>query len=234
MSSCEAPHFLSSDFSVEVPGEVGVQRGMAWYDHFTSVDTETTGLGESARIIEVGVVHFYKGAVVREWSALIHPNGVDWEDSNVKKAMEVNRITFAEIQGKPLFEDIRMELMQELTEEVWVAHNTPFDMRMIGQELKRLGENFPYQPDLILDTMSLDNHLNPLAGKRRLVEVAPRWGVTFEDAHRAVVDARTCGLVLAAMARAGKLPEDPKEMAELQKTATATWDYKTRNLRRAG
>lgn len=207
---------------------------MAWYDHFTAFDTETTGLDSRARIIEIGIVHFYKGEVVREWSALIHPNGVDWEDPNVKKALEINKIAFADIQGKPLFEEVRLELMQELSEEVWVAHNTPFDLRMMNQELTLLHEKFTYQPELILDTMSLDNFLNPMAGKRRLELVAPRWGVTFEDAHRAVVDARTCGKVLAAMAKAGKLPEDPKEMAELQKNAAATWENANRNFRRAG
>ncbi len=201
---------------------------MAWHDNFTVFDTETTGLDESARIIEIGVVHFYKGKIVREWTALIHPNGVYWEEEKVQKALAVNKITFDEICGKPLFEEVRLEFLQEMSEEVWVAHNIKFDVRMVTQELKRLGEKLEYQPDLQLDTMTLDVRLNPGKMPRTLEAVAERWGVVYDVSHRAVADARTCGQVLWNMVRAGRLPDDPRAMRQLQLEGAEAWAHRER------
>jgi DNA polymerase-3 subunit epsilon len=208
---------------------------MNWHDCFTVWDTETTGFGSADRIIEIGVAHFYEGKVVREWSRLIHPNGVEWESENVKKAMAVNQLTLEELVGNPLFEEIRLELLQELSEQIWCLHNSSFDIRMLRQELKRLGETLEHQPDVVCDTMSLDLVVgHPDASlPRKLADVAGRWGVIPDGAHRAVADARVCGQILWAMAQAGKLPTDLQELANLQDRANRAWEERNKRFRRA-
>ena len=203
---------------------------MAWFDGvILAIDTETTGFGPHARILEVAVVHFYKGEVIRECSALLHPNGIDWDDLKVKEALMVNKLTFEEIQGKPLFEEVRLELMQEMGEEIWVAHNASFDVQMLLQELQALGEeDFPFKPALILDTMALDYILSPGVYGHKLADTCQRWGVKQDDAHRSVVDARACGDVLAKMIASGKLPAELGQMQALQKEATEAWKCKRR------
>lgn len=195
---------------------------------FVAFDTETTGLGPEARILEVAAVQFYKGKVVREWSRLLHPNGIEWEDEKVKQALAVNHLTFEMIMGNPLFEDIRCELLQELSEEVWVAHNTCFDIRMIEQEMSKLGECLEYKPELILDTVPLDYRFNPGQFlKRKLGDVCQRWGVVQDGAHRAVADAKACGDILWKMVESGRLPTEPDKLLEFQREASLSWQHKT-------
>lgn len=172
-------------------------------DHFVAFDTETTGLGPDARILEVAVAHYYRGVFLRGWSTFIEPDEsvgkVDWESHGVKKALEINHITRDQLKGYPSFNGIMVRLFDELGAHVWVAHNAPFDLRMLKQELVRLKERPPTRPEVCLCTKALDQQLSPGVSGFSLATVTKRWGVTPEGAHRALVDARACGDVLLRM-----------------------------------
>jgi DNA polymerase III subunit epsilon len=198
---------------------------MSWTDGWVALDTETTGLGSSARVIEVAVVTFEGGEPVGAWSRLLYPENVDWENEGVKKALEVNRITREQLQGQPTFEEILPDLLVELSHDVYVAHNATFDMRMLNAELQRVSRP-ALSPRLTICTKNLASHLNKTTEGNRLQDVAPRWGIKQASAHRAVVDALVCGQVLAAMARGGHLPPDDMEMGALCIKAAADWKGK--------
>lgn len=178
---------------------------MDWSTSYVALDTETTGFGPKARVLEVGVVTFERGVPVREWSQLLCPTGVDWEDGQVKKALEVNQIKREELEGKPTFEEVLPQLLLELSIPVWVAHNLDFDLRMLQQEFARLNQSLPL-PHLGACTFRLSAHLNPRAPSNKLADTAAHYGVLQEDAHRATVDARVCGLILAQMHQRGEVP----------------------------
>lgn len=193
-----------------------------WFDGWVSIDTETTGLGSSARIVEVAAVTFEGGKPVREWSSLLFPEGVDWDDKNVQKALEVNKLTLAELRGKPSFADILPDLLVEIAHPVLVAHNAEFDERMVNQELARLGRPV-LKPELLICTKNLANKLNGGRPGNKLEQAAQRFGIPQSDAHRAVVDARVCGLILAEMHRRALLPTNDEAMKTLCVQSAAQW-----------
>jgi DNA polymerase III epsilon subunit-like protein len=199
-------------------------------DRYVAFDTETSGLGEDARIVEITLALFESRndappAPVDTWSQLLWPGDIAWDDAGVKRALEVNHLTREDLFDKPTFQLIFPELCQRFAAApVWVAHNTEFDMRMLRQERLRLpGETAKLvpRPEAVLDTMLLDLVLNEGYLKRRLDCVAPRWGVTLDGAHRAAADAVCCGQILSAMLP--KLPETMDELRELQGGARKTW-----------
>ena len=189
---------------------------------FVAIDTETTGLGKDARIVEIGVVTFEDGKVAEEWSRLLRPEGVNWDDPNVKKAMEVNGIPLEELADKPTFSDVVGELLLQLSLDVWVAHNYEFDARMLRQEFTRT-KYPPVEPLIGVCTKNLGAYLAPSAQHNKLADVASRYNVVQPGAHRAVVDARVCGEVLLAMLQKKQLPEDDTEFSSFCKQADASW-----------
>lgn len=193
-----------------------------WGNSWVAIDTETTGLDSRARVVEVAVVAFENGQPVHEWSQLLCPENVDWNDANVMKALEVNRIRRADLQGKPTFEQVLPDLLLELSQDVWVAHNAEFDLRMLNQEMQRLGRP-ALKPNMLVCTRNLAARLESGARGNKLAEVAQRYSVRFEDAHRAAVDARTCGRILGEMVRRGQLPSDGRAMAEFCQLAEKSW-----------
>lgn len=192
--------------------------------HYLAFDTETTGTGTSARIVELAIVYFTNGEIVEEWSQLFWPDGVDWGDDEVKKAMEINKLTEDELRGKPVFRHVLALIDEKLRgEQVWVAHNTPFDLRMLKQEYDRAGRPMP-EPYPALDTMMLDVYCNRYEKSRKLVEVATRWGVPLTTAHRASVDAVTCGRILHTMLKSGRLPDTVAGLYAAQVECRHRWD----------
>ena len=194
---------------------------------FVAIDTETTGFGKDARIVEVAAVTFEDGEVAEEWSSLIRPEGVNWDDPNVKKAMEVNGIPLEELADKPTFADIAGQLILCLSQDVWVAHNYEFDSRMLAQEFTRA--KYPaFTPVLGVCTKNLGSFFSETSSSNKLADVASRYGVVQAGAHRAVVDARVCGEILVAMLRAKQLPEDSTEFSTMCKQADASWSKRWR------
>jgi len=187
---------------------------MQWIDEWVAFDTETTGLGPDARIVEIGIVVFVQGEPVHEYSQLLCPDGVNWEDPNVQKAMEVNGISQEDLKGKPTFAEVYPRVLLELSLDVWVAHNASFDMQMLEQECSRIGKPKP-EPAILVCTKNLSSHLRMARTGNRLSEVAARYKVAQASAHRAVVDARTCGLVLSSMVEQGSLPGHREDMKAL-------------------
>lgn len=198
---------------------------MSWQDDvILAFDTETTGLKSDAEIVELGVVHYYRGNQVREWSSFFMPRFAKRDDPDVMKAMEINKIDWEELLIRaPTFRKMCEDVQKELSEAVWVAHNAEFDVRMISQEYKRLETEQRHPPRLVLCTKLLDFMINPGQSSYKLEAVAQRWGVMQLGAHRAVVDAKTCGEILARMIRIKDLPKDIEGMQAFMKEADKKW-----------
>ena len=187
---------------------------MKWYEQSWSVfDTETSGFKKTSRILELGVVTFERGVVVRRWSSLFCPLDMDWNDTDVQSAFKVNGLSREQLEGQPRFEDVLPQLLVELDAPVWVAHNITFDERMLVQELNRCSAKYR-APEFRICTLDLARKYHPAPGNK-LAEVAPRFGVELNGAHRAVADAEACGYILAAMVRGGHVPTDDAAMQRL-------------------
>jgi DNA polymerase III subunit epsilon len=195
---------------------------VSWASSYVAIDCETTGFGPNARILEIAAVTFENGAPVREYSQLLYPENVDWESEGVRGALEVNHITRAELEGKPRFADILPDLMMELAHHVWVAHNFSFDFEQTQNEFRRAGHDLE-PPPLTICTCRLAAYLSPMVKGNKLYQVAARYGVPQESAHRAAVDARVCGFLLDRMNKQGKLPADDMAMKDLVMRANNAW-----------
>ena len=195
-------------------------------DSILAFDTETTGTGQDAKIVEISFVHFLDGKIKREESFLLWPEGVDWQADYVRDALRVNGLTQAELRGKPTFKELFTQLMDIMAEApTWVAHNALFDLRMIKQERVRLQDpgtdKFVPRPELVLDALALDFMVDRGKKKRNLEATAKRYGIEQHGAHRALDDAMVCGEILFAMMP--KLPEDIGELRELQGKGQRAW-----------
>lgn len=66
------------------------------YDDYVAIDIETTGLGRSARIIELGAVRMRHGRKVASFSQLVNP-----QIPIPAKVTQITGITDRDVKGKP-------------------------------------------------------------------------------------------------------------------------------------
>lgn len=199
-----------------------------WQTSWVSLDTETTGFGKDAHVLELGIVYFEGGEPVEEWGVLLDPPGLDWFHPQVQDACRINGLTKKACAGGPSFPQVAAKLREFLSEPVVVGHNIEFDLRMVRQELERYALAPLPDPALTLCTMQLDHKLSQGQAGFKLMNSADRWGVFQPDAHRAVIDAKVSGQVLQKMIEAGRLPDEVEPMALLQKAATNSWSTRRR------
>jgi DNA polymerase-3 subunit epsilon len=163
-------------------------------------DTETTGLTvpstapleKQPKIIDLGLVEFtifddpLSEPKLFEHSWLINPGE--------QISAEITKITGLkddDLRGQPSFPEILPELTRIfLGASGLIAHNLPFDLALLSNELRRCGKEhaFPYPPEQICTVA----HYLPTYGRRaKLTEVYERvLGKPLAQKHRALDDAR--------------------------------------------
>lgn len=198
---------------------------------FAVVDVETTGFTNRDRVLEVAVVHAdADGTVTDRWSTLVNP------DRDIPNS-RIHGITGRDVTGAPLFADIAGELAARLTGRVFVAHNAPFDSRLLTAEFARLGLTGSPFADASLCTLALTGRLLPASG-RGLSAALSAAGITNAHAHAALGDAeataellhhylRTAPLLVGTLLtgiRPVYLPVETAAPVRLKQRSTATPD----------
>jgi DNA polymerase III subunit epsilon len=160
---------------------------------FLVLDTETNGLsGERCELTEIGAVLVGGGELHDRWSSLVRTS------APLRRGIQrFTGISQAMVDDAPSLERAVAELAPLLNERVMVAHNAPFDRRVLRQAFERVGLGWPDPP--VLCTAALARALLPLQRERKLVAVADALGIDVEVAHRALPDAETCARVLCAL-----------------------------------
>lgn len=200
---------------------------MAWHDKYVAFDTETTGFGEDARIVEIALVEYSHGLTVPTgiFSTLVNPGDVDWSDPKVAKAMEINGIKPEWLADAPSWGHITYQVTTMLNNPIWVAHNLQFDERMIQQEFAR----DPHIADLLVKpfpevgacTLLCDFGLHPGKKSRKLIDVAFRWKINLKGGHRAVNDTMACARIFQKMKVL--LPDSGEKFRDLQRQWQEKW-----------
>lgn len=153
---------------------------------FTAFDTETTGLDpRTCRVVELGGVRFDARGVTSRFNALINPG-----TPMPIEASRVNGITDAMLAGKPDMREVLPDFLAFACGTVLVAHNAPFDVSFVNEELSRMGKG-PLD-HRVVDTRILAREAFPGLPKYALQDLASRLGIEAKDAHRAEDDARVC------------------------------------------
>ena len=160
---------------------------------WTVVDLETTGVGASARIVEIGAVRIEGGEQVGTLSRLVAPG--------IPMPPRISRLTGIRdrdlADAGPLRPAVA-ELLALAQGSTFVAHNAAFDVGMLDRALMRLdGTRIGLR---VLDTVALARRL--LAGRLArfdLASVSERFDVTVRPCHRALPDAQATAEVLLAL-----------------------------------
>lgn len=202
----------------------------SWARRMVGFDTETTGTDENARVIEFGICVWEDGIKVISLSWLINPGpDLDLAHPSVAPALAVNHITAEQLRDQPTFDEVFSQIAHGLQQaDVRVAHNSPFDQRMLRQDFARCVKAGTLTPDaakktgpsFTLDTLALDLHVKGERG-HSLQAVAQRWGVQGWEEHRAAGDAEAA--VRIAYAMSPHLPPEINTVMLLQKKAQDRW-----------
>jgi DNA polymerase-3 subunit epsilon len=160
---------------------------------FLVLDTETNGLGgDTCELTEVGTVLVGGGELHDRYSSVVRTS------APLRRGIQrFTGITQAMVDAAPTLEEILPEVKLRLTGKVMVAHNAPFDRRVLRQAFERIGLEWPNPP--VLCTAALARAMLPLQRERRLGALADALGIEVAQAHRALPDAETCARVLCAL-----------------------------------
>jgi DNA polymerase III subunit epsilon len=160
---------------------------------FLVVDTETNGLGgDSCEMTEVGAVLVGGGELHERWSSLVRCNR-----PLGRGIQRFTGITQEMLADAPGLEEVLPPIQRLLENRVLVAHNAPFDRRVLRQGFQLIGLEWPNPP--VLCTAALARKLLPLQRRRGLGVLADALGIEVDTAHRALADAETCARVLCAL-----------------------------------
>lgn len=172
---------------------------------FVVIDTETTGLDETARIVSIAVID-------REGRTLIDTL-VNPECHIPAEATGIHGLNDADVAGAPTFSAIYPMLRRVLQARVWVGYNIDFDARIIRQDCERCGlpvcqparlDDMPAYEDAMTAYAQFYGAFSSYHGNykwQKLTAAADQCGITVSEAHHARADALTTLEVIRYLAR---------------------------------
>ncbi len=171
---------------------------------FVVIDVETTGQSASKgdRIIEIALVVIENNQITQQYNQLVNP-----EQPIPTFISQLTSITDEDVDTQPVFAEIVPEFKGLLDNAILVAHNVPFDLTFLNEELERVGESkiHPY----VVDTVELARILLPKAPSYKLNELAEYLMISHANPHRAISDALvTADLLIMLINKLQSLPEN--------------------------
>lgn len=151
------------------------------YPDLAFVDIETTGSHfDRDRITEIGIKTL-AGNQIQVWEQLINPQ--TFIPQNIQR---LTGISPQMVENQPSFDQVAMELKQELERKIFVAHNARFDYGFIKASFKRIGIDFKPK---VLCTVKLSRLLFPDQPRHNLDAIISAHGLSVSARHRALGDA---------------------------------------------
>lgn len=165
------------------------------YDDYVAIDIETTGLGRSARIIELGAVRMRHGRKVASYSQLVNP-----QIPIPAKVTQITGITDRNVKGKPTIDKALPKFYAFCGRDTWIGHNIRrFDLPVIAREEQRVGAGMPDVS--FYDTMELSQALLPQLDHHRVVDLIRYFGIAKTERHRAADDAAQTAQIFECLKR---------------------------------
>jgi DNA polymerase-3 subunit epsilon len=165
------------------------------------LDTETTGTGPTAEIIEIAVVD-QNGSVLFE--SLVKPKG-----QIEPEAMRVHGITPDRLVGAPTWQDIWPQVEAVLAGRLVGVYNSEFDLRMLKQSHRKYWLNWQFPEENFFCIMKLYARFYGEWDARRgsyrwqsLDLAGQQCRIPLPNSHRAQDDARLARALLQHIAAA--------------------------------
>lgn len=154
-------------------------------NHYTVVDTETTGLdSQKDRVIEIAAIRVRGGKEVARFETLVKPGR-----KLSKKITEITGITDEELKDAPTPQDALQRFVDFLMDDIIVAHNANFDVNFIYDSLERY--ELPPLKNNYVDTLRLAKYVLPDIDNYKLASLAKYYKIPQPVAHRALADCET-------------------------------------------
>ncbi len=170
------------------------------------LDTETTGLGDDAEVVEIAVIDC-AGEVLLD--TLVRPSV-----PVPAEATAIHGITNAMLADAPVWSEIHDRFCSLVEGRQVVIYSRDFDIRLISQTARRYGLQAPQCLDLMFDRGAVHCAMRAYAAFRnewseekgqyrwqKLSAAAAQQGVKVGNAHRALGDCLMTLGVLREMAR---------------------------------
>ncbi len=152
-------------------------------DKISFVDIETTGTSISySRIIEIGILKIQNKKLIKKYQSLINP-----EISIDPFIEQFTGISQKDIEKAPTFYDLKEEILELLTDSVFVAHNVRFDYGFLRNEFKRYDISFSSKH---FCTVKLARLLYPELKNYHLDSIIENFNLKCQRRHRAFDDAK--------------------------------------------
>lgn len=164
-------------------------KGQTINNTFVVFDLETTGFSsEYDKIIEIGAVKIKNGNIIDSFSTFVNP-----EIKIPYNITELTSITNDDVKNADTIDNVLPKFMEFCKDSVLVAHNANFDMSFIRKNCNDLSIDINYT---IMDTVPLAKFLFPELKRYKLNTIAKHLGVSLENHHRAVDDAKATADIL--------------------------------------
>lgn len=152
---------------------------------YTIFDLETTGLSpDTDAVIEISALKVVNGEIIEEFSTLVNP-----EEHIPYSVSSITGIMDDMVKDAPTMDDAVKQFKSFIGDYVLLGHNIKrFDLKFIQRDAIRfLGKPFSNE---YVDTLFLAQRYLPELKSHSLEALADHYGVSYEGAHRAIVDCR--------------------------------------------
>ncbi len=190
---------------------------------FVAFDTETTGLSPYSHVVEVGAVKFRGNHIVDTFCYLVKP-----PVPIPVGATKIHGITNEMVKDKERFEVVGRKFLKFIEDSILIAHNAPFDLKVLTVELKRCG--LPVPGNTVIDTKSLSKTFFPELPSHSLPYLRKVWGSPISKSHRALLDAKNVAYVFLRMLYKWGLAPDGELEILLKMTKTLRFNQFEKKL----
>jgi DNA polymerase III epsilon subunit family exonuclease len=153
---------------------------------FVAFDTETTGLWAlSNRLVEIAAVKFQlESDTYQDFQTLIDPGR-----PIPREATAIHGITDQMVTGAPTAETAIAGFLSFCgADSILIAHNAPFDISFVGNEMDRARLAFP--PNPIIDTVDIFRRIAPGLPSYSLISLSKQYKLAESQEHRGLSDAQ--------------------------------------------
>lgn len=170
-------------------------------------DTETTGLSPLSHVVELGATKLKGERMVDTFVSLVKP-----PIPIPQKVVKIHGIDDSMVKNAPPFKVVARRFREFVKGCILVAHNAPFDLRVLSINFQRRG--IPLLDNPVLDTRKISRRHFPEVADHSLSYLIQVWRSPFRGCHRALADARhTAYIFIGMMHKLGLSPQD--RVAEL-------------------